>query len=537
MPRRALVVSIHDYLYAAPIHDGMLGMPSSITVNRMAEALADTALLVPLTQVAHLSDDAARGLGRPPLRPMVEKTISSFLESSREQDRILLMFIGHSVEINGKVYLATIEGELDDAKTLLPLQWLYDQMSKCKARQKVLVLDVNRFHPTLGQERPGAGPMGPALDKACQNPPDGVQVWSACGLKQRSYETDECPEGVFVEALYRELKKGIPGHIQKPDDLLPVDQLVERVNAQMKKELGPHKLEQVSRLSGKPPAEGAAFDKTQAAPPEARLVLAPLPGQGSSENKKLIEEVLDQVGTPPVKPTRDDVALRYESLPPLSPEAFKKYEADTGKAGAKLRAAVHQARVALWAITPVAEPRELVPEVGKIKQGLRVNLSVLRDGYRAPAAVNNGEARFKGEVEKDEKSVARIIRILDDALEEMESDAVKAQRRKESPRWQANYDFMLARLWAQIAFLYEYQSLLGSMRREFPARDPAVHTGWRLAAATTLQGDSRGKKLARESRKLLDKVAKDNAGTPWAVLAKREKLTALGLEWQPSSNQ
>jgi hypothetical protein len=48
-----------------------------------------------------------------------------------------------------------------------------------------------------------------------------------------------------------------------------------------------------------------------------------------------------------------------------------------------------------------------------------------------------------------------------------------------------------------------------------------------------LQGDTTGKKLAKSSRKTLDQLAKDHAGTPWEVLAKREKLTALGLEWQP----
>jgi len=43
-----------------------------------------------------------------------------------------------------------------------------------------------------------------------------------------------------------------------------------------------------------------------------------------------------------------------------------------------------------------------------------------------------------------------------------------------------------------------------------------------------------GKKSAKEAHKLLNKIAKDNAGTPWEVLATREKLTNLGLEWQPA---
>jgi hypothetical protein len=93
---------------------------------------------------------------------------------------------------------------------------------------------------------------------------------------------------------------------------------------------------------------------------------------------------------------------------------------------------------------------------------------------------------------------------------------------------------VLARLQSQIAYLYEYQSMLGQMRKELPPRDPALHGGWRLAAQTSLQGDAAGKKLYKSSQKILEKLAKDNPGTPWEVLAKREKLTALGLEWQPT---
>jgi hypothetical protein len=108
------------------------------------------------------------------------------------------------------------------------------------------------------------------------------------------------------------------------------------------------------------------------------------------------------------------------------------------------------------------------------------------------------------------------------------------ERGKEtSKRWQANYDYVLARLEMQIAYLYEYTTMLGSMRKELPPRDPKLHGGWRLASQSTLQGDSTGKRLAREAQKTLDKLATDHANTPWAILAKRERFTALGLDWQP----
>jgi hypothetical protein len=69
------------------------------------------------------------------------------------------------------------------------------------------------------------------------------------------------------------------------------------------------------------------------------------------------------------------------------------------------------------------------------------------------------------------------------------------------------------------------------MRKQMPDLAPGQN-GWRLASQVTLKGDSQGKKLAKDSAKLLDQIIKDNPGTPWEVLAKREKLTALGLQWQ-----
>ena len=57
--------------------------------------------------------------------------------------------------------------------------------------------------------------------------------------------------------------------------------------------------------------------------------------------------------------------------------------------------------------------------------------------------------------------------------------------------------------------------------------------GWRLASTVKLQSKD-AKEPADESRKLLDKLAKDHKGTPWEVLAKREQLSSLGLLWQPT---
>jgi hypothetical protein len=538
-PRRALVISVHDYLYANPVHDGIHG-PNSVHLSVFLDKLSGSqqqegrGFKIPMPQIAQLSDGAMpKWKPRAPTRPVIEKTLTNFLDSSRAQDRIMVFFIGHSVELGEEVYLAPIEGELDKADTLIPLKWVYEQLQKCKARQKVLVLDVNRYSPSSGQERPGSGEMGPRLDAMLQKPPAGVQVLSSCIGKQRSYELD-VRIGAFFYAWHEVMKdRQWASHIQKIDDPLPLERCVQMINERLKKELAPFKLEQVCRLTGKEAEGGASYNKNEPPPPVAMNSLA-APPPGAPESKALVKAVLEQVGTPPVKPAMEAGDLHYDALPPFPEEALKKYEGDKPNPDSKLRQAVHKARAALWAIYPAEAPRGMAGEVQKFRQVARGDLSVVRDGYTAPNGGGNAENQFKGRVENDERNVARLMRVMQDALEELQAKEVTAERGKESKRWQANYDFMLARIQMEYAFLYEYQSMLGQMRKEFPPRDPNLHKGWKLAAQPNLTGDSKGKGFASKARTLLEKIAKEHKDTPWEVLAKRERLTNLGLEWQAS---
>lgn len=526
-PRRALVISVHDYLYANPIPNG-----SSKTENFHAFIQNLARVQIPLNQVAHLSDDSfpKDGAARAPTKTVIETTLTNFLNGSRAQDRIVVFFVGHSVELGDDVYLAPIEGELDRADTLIPLKWFYEQMAKCKARQKLLVLDINRFNPTIGQERPGGDEMGEKLDAMLKAPPAGVQVWSSCIAKQRSYASDDYPLGIFLDSLQQTAGQLGAGKIQNdPKKSLPLERWVELVNNRMKEVLSKRKLEQVSRLSGKEAEGNDAYDPKEPSAPNPILALANPPAD-VAVNKMLIESVLAQAGAPPIKVT-NDMPLRYDALPPFSVNALKKYQGDMPNPESPLRKAVKNARAALWAIYPGQAPKELGGDVSIMRQKIGVQLNVLRDGYRAPAG-GNAEKQFKDNVENDERRVALLMRAIDDALNDLRDPKVGEARDGETKRWQANYDFILARVQLEYAYLFEYQSMLGSMRKEFPPRDPELYSGWKLASQPKLQGDSAGKKFAKEANKLLDKIIKDNAGSPWEVLAKREKLTNLGLEWQ-----
>lgn len=541
-PRRALIISIHNYLYANHVHGGPQG-EGHLNIASFQRAL-NNALRIPLPQILHLSDEAVKGKKRAPLKSVIEQTVHQFLQESRPQDRVILFFIGHGVEIDGKCFLAPIEGELDLPATLIPLEWFYEELKQCPARQKVFVVDIARYSPTYGRERPDGGPMNVKFDAQLQKPPEGVQVVSACSAEQQSYETDYDPMGVFLTSFYTRVSTNpdrkpsktpgaLEGTISRPTDSFPLARVLEAVNKQMVEDLKGTKLTQVAKLYGTEKTDGAPYDPKE---PLAKVPTLP-PSQDQGQNKeslKLVKDVLEEISVPAVKVSEEDNSLRLDLLPSFEASKMAKMMQSGSNEPSNLRKAILQARAILWAISPDTTnlPASLASEVKKIKGSLGVNLKVLREGYTAPAA-GNQENAFKKGIENDEREVAKMIGSLGEILEML--DEVAADRDQESPRWQANFDFIRSRVQAQIAYLTEYQSMLGAMRKEFPERDANLYNGWRLASQTQLTGDSSGKKLAGASQKTMEKLAKQFVGTPWEVLAKREKLAALGLEWKPAN--
>jgi len=518
-PRRALVVSIHNYLYANPTQYGFMvqGMKNIPTITKYLT----NQMRVPQNQIIHLSD-AAKDNPAPPTRSVIESTITDFLKSSRTQDHLMLVFVGHAVENDGQVYLAPIEGDLTEPASLIPLAWLYKELESCPAHQKILVLDVCRFSPTIGVERPGGQPMSAKMEEVIKVVPAGVQVITACAAEQRSMETDGEPLGVFMDGFVDALQKGVPGQIQKQGDNFPIDKLFEGTVKNVEALAVEQKFKQTPKMYGVFKDNGAEYDPAEPMPPKLAITgLKPINKDGIS----LVKSVLEEIGTPPVKASEIDNSIRLEYLPPISDQIIKEY-AKVDAPETELQKNVKKARVELWVISNLPAPADIKKEVDDKRKSAKVNLNVLKDGYRAPA----NEIAFKVTIENDEKEVARMFVNLQDALDDLKKS--EEMKEAESKRWQANYDFMRARLEAQIAYLYEYQSMLGQMRKELPAMDPKIHGGWKLAATAKLQGDSAGKKLAKESTKTMEALVKNTAGSPWEVLAKREKFTTLGLEWQ-----
>src|SRR5262249_23476290 len=217
-----------------------VGYPGSST-GVLRDRFTRPPMNFPANQVVELSDGIPAGKAIKPhstQRSVIETTIKDFLDGSRAQDRIVLLFAWHAASVKDKSYLVPVDGNLKEIETLVPLQWVCDQMAACKAQQKILILDAFRYSPARGSDLgvTGDGEEGTlpeAFDKDVSNPPAGVQVWSSCMKEQSSVELEG--GSAFLQALCNTLqggggKKGISSPVQP----IPVDALVKDVNERLK---------------------------------------------------------------------------------------------------------------------------------------------------------------------------------------------------------------------------------------------------------------------------------------------------------------
>ncbi len=517
-PRRLLAISVNDYLLANPLTYGSRreGRFAGSSTGALKDIFAlDFRLKFPRTQCFELSDGSRTADA--PLKDVIKEAISDFCETSRPQDRIVLLFTGHGKGMDGKGYLVPVEGDLNDPETLIPIDWVYEQLAKCPARQKLFIVDVCRYNPGRGFERPGSDPMDETLDKILQNPPKGVQVWSSCVKDQQSYSFRD--GSLFLEALCVAAAQRMEG-IPDPNDVLPLDQLVPRVNRYIQDALKKSKLKQTPRLVGQLPSSGADFNKDTPMPKE--VVIAKPKLEGGIAGKAIVRSILDEINAaPPPRAGRPGGVneLRVSSLPPFSAKVLDEFQKDgyTNEEDflkpdlAKqfpLRAAVVKAKVAL---------RE------------NANKFTMREYFGGGKSANT-----KKKILQEQENPGKAIFFLEEALAELEK-AEKHMENEKSKRWQAHYYLVVARLKSRLIYVHEYNYLLGEIRRDVLPELGGDNNGYRLASKSrpsTTDDNVRG--WRRELRRNWRKITSDFPGTPWALLARRESQTNLGLQWTPT---
>jgi hypothetical protein len=543
-PRRALLISVNNYLMFNTVHYGSPQdqqrrpepYPGSSTVI-LRDRLTRPPMNFPVSQVFELSDgipsEYKSSKAHSTQKSVLETTITDFLTTSREQDRIMIFFAGHGAHVEDKSYLVPIDGNFKNMDSLLPLKWVYDQMAKCKAQQKILVLDVFRYSPSRGMElpSPGEGEEGKMLegfDKDLMNPPAGVQVWSSCVKDQSSVELDE--GSAFLQALCNTLQGGgkMAG-IATPPQPIPLDDMVTEVNDRLKKLLTAEKRTQVSRLTGTVQPKAVEYNASEELAKPITLK-PPTAVGGEAAGAATIERILEEMRIMPVvRDTRagDLNLLRAQNLPAFPVKVVDGYKPDGYQNITELHNKYKKDKEAFAKDFPLRaayfDALEVMEESKKIQ---------MREVLSSPV-----DPKRKAAFLLEQEPLGISIFKLEQMLAEMKSVAEKREM-ETSKRWQANFDYMHARVYGRVVYLYEYNYTLGKIRGDdLPELAPG-QTGWRvgISGAKITVPDQKAKGFAKDVQKLWKRIQDDYSDTPWSLLAQRESMIALGLAWRPKSD-
>jgi hypothetical protein len=524
-PGRALLIGVKNYLYVNPVNPGYRSTQSlhagPLGFQSLRQSLIRDFGFAP-DQIGELSDVAAKN-PIPPLKGTIEKTIETFLEGCRPQDRVLLVYMGHAIEAVEKhmfweerrTCLVPIEADPADPSGLIPLPWLYDQLGKCTSRQKLLILDVAHFDPEQGMARFGGDRMTEGMARSIAKVPDGVQVWTSCSAGEYSYQfaSNGYAGSVFMHLLLgytdltmdsnRALLLKDPG---MAEGVLPHALLASMINEEVTKRVKERaNLVQTPKFYGKEGPAPAAGVNT----PPPTVTIAVASGSEKVADTRLIAGIVEELALA----ADHTSALNPDALPPFFEKNLGPYQPDyKDQTEFETKLKDSPFRQAIVTATKVMDKQIL--EFDK--------------GFKYPG----DEASFKKSLANIQEKPATLEAQLDD--EQTRLDGVGKDRDKEtSKRWQAHYDFVYARLLAKKIYVREYNFVLGNkLKKDAPQlKDPKNNNGWVVIPTERMQQkDTRDWEAKRQ--KLLDKLMKEHPGTPWEVLARREKAAFLGLTIQ-----
>jgi hypothetical protein len=275
-------------------------------------------------------------------------------------------------------------------------------------------------------------------------------------------------------------------------------------------------LKQTVKVDGKMKDNQVAFNAEEAT---AKRFEFPAARKGTSPAE--IGGIEREFSVPPIRPDIIDEGL---SAMPFLDEIMRDYKADVpldeiekNKDKYKLRATTMEALDLIrktWTVNPNAK-----------------GVTQLREAVKAP--INDAlKKEIANELDAWAEGIARF-ELLDIAL-----DALMPMRDSEPKRWQANFDYARATVKARLAFMNEYNKLMGDVRTEtLPPLDMKLgQDQYRLASSETMKNKKGAEKLASEAKEIFEKLIAEHKGTPWAIQAKRDRSVSLGLVWRPASS-
>ena len=196
--RWAVLIGINGY------HESLGRLKYSVNdCRRLAEVLTTGDDAFPADHVLVLADDEEAE--RKPTYANIHSWLASWLAQPGEDDTVLVFFAGHGREMDGKCYLVPGDATLQTIHVMgISVSHVQELLNRCKARQKVLILDA--CHSGAGRDvSTMAAPMMDALSAG-----KGIYTMTSCDVDEVSHEWEEKAQGVFSYYLAEALSGSCP---------------------------------------------------------------------------------------------------------------------------------------------------------------------------------------------------------------------------------------------------------------------------------------------------------------------------------------
>ncbi len=184
-------------------------------------------------------------------------------------------------------------------------------------------------------------------------------------------------------------------------------------------------------------------------------------------------------------------------------------------------------------------PDYLAPQdyVTKVKASL-LRQSLVETAQMRPATglarpktrfVRMSDAQLVGDLTEAQKDAAKLEPTLNMMATKLEP-GMKVRDQEDSLRWKAGYDLAMGRVLAQKVRTEGYNLMLAKAKRGMSFTGEKNNT-WLLEPANEITFGSKWEREAALAKELLEGVANDHKGTPWALLAKQELEVPFGWQW------
>jgi hypothetical protein len=552
-PRRMLVLNVTKYLYCNNLTAGDPRLAGD-HVTTVASKLAFHWRIptAPDNNQLFIISDTAKN-PRPMLKSIIQESYQRFFDTSRDQDRIVVYFGGHARAIDGKGYLVPVDGDLEDPETLVPLEDFWTKLEKCPAQQKIVLFDVCRLNEDGEKLRPGSEPMTEELQKLLVAAPAGVQVALSCKAGENAWEfrrtkseepgLSDVAGSVFLSAMKYVATKGKakPATDPGPNDPIPLTAWTQAAQT---------RISDITTLAGQSPQtlvvhgnepveSTVPADKTA---PVAKRFDLPVPPRGLSPRQ--LAPILGRISLAPIKPTGSFLQeARIEEIVPFTEEVMNAYMPDA-VTESQIREEPDKYPARMLALRTLDLIRKewgpATDSPGGIDPAAAQISGVSEDDGKMTAPVTL-RVRFEGdtddaakkEIQSEQEKPARIILLLEDLVREMDALVESGELEKEpSKYWQVTFQYAHAQAKARLAFMHEYNLALAYIRTDSLPEKKKGDTGWQMVSVAEMKSKRDIRDIAEQAREMFEEIASKHKGTPWAVLAKRAKSVALGLEWR-----